>query len=145
MALVRHYKDLRVYQLGFEAAMRVFRLSKNWPLDERFALTSQIRNSSRSVCGSIAEAWRKRRYPNHFVSKLSDADSEAAETQNWLDFARECEYLSETDHAELWVAYDKIAQGLVLMMTGPATWCGPSSLVREDTPPYDITSDGPND
>jgi len=87
MALVTHHKELRVYQQAFDAAMRVYRLSRRWPPEERYSLTSQVCRSSRSVCGNIAEAWRKRRYPNHFVSKFSDADGEGAETQNWLGFA----------------------------------------------------------
>ena len=72
---VKSYSELRVYQLAFEAAMTIFELSKRWPPEEKYSLTDQIRRSSRSVCGNIAEAWRKRRYPAHFVSKLSDADT----------------------------------------------------------------------
>ncbi len=81
--LARSFKDLRVYQVAFETAMRIFEVSKRFPIGERYSLTDQIRRSSRSICANIAEAWRKRRYVNSFVSKLSDADTEAAETQVW--------------------------------------------------------------
>ena len=102
MALAQHFKDLRVFQSGFESAMRIFESSKSWPKEERYALTDQIRRSSRSVCSNIAEAWRKRLYVASFVSKLSDADAEAAETQVWLDLARACGYIDEALHSELY-------------------------------------------
>jgi len=136
MALVRHYRELRIYQRAFEAAMRVFDLSKRWPPDERYSLTDQIRRSSRSVCGNMAEAWRKRRYVAHFVSKLSDADTEAAETQVWLDFALRCGYVDNEKHTKLYDDYDAICAGLVTMMAEPDGWCGPSSLVREEEGEY---------
>ena len=81
---VREFKELRVYQQAYDAATEIFEHSKEWPKEETYSLTDQIRRSSRSVCANIAEAWRKRRYENHFVSKLSDADAEAAETRTWL-------------------------------------------------------------
>jgi four helix bundle protein len=91
---IRHFRELRVYQMAFESAMEIFNLSQSWPREERYSLTDQIRRSSRSVCGCTAEAWRKRRYPGHFVRKISDAHSEAAETQSWLEFALHCSYLT---------------------------------------------------
>ena len=135
MALVKHFKELRVYQQTFATATHIYRLSKRWPAEKRYSLTDQIRRSSRSVCANIAEAWRKRRYPAHFVSKLSDSDSEAAETQVWLDFALDCDYINQEDHDSLYATYENIAGGLVRMMTKPNTWCGPSQL-REPTVPY---------
>ena len=135
MALVKHFKELRVYQQAFAAATRIYRLSKRWPAEERYSLTDQIRRSSRSVCANIAEAWRKRRYPAHFVSKLSDSDSEAAETQVWLDFALDCDYINQEDHASLHASYENITGGLVKMMANPNAWRGPSQL-REPTVPY---------
>jgi four helix bundle protein len=135
MTLVKHFKELRVYEQGFAAARQIYRLSKRWPAEERYSLTDQIRRSSRSVCSNIAEAWRKRRYPAHFVSKLSDSDSEAAETQVWLDFALDCGYISQEDHDSLYATYEDIAGGLVKMMANPDTWCGPSQL-REPSPTY---------
>ncbi len=119
---VKNYTELRVYQLAFEAAMAIFELSKQWPSEEKYSLTDQIRRSSRSVCGNIAEGWRKRRYPAHFVSKLSDADTEAAETEVWLDFALKCGYLQNTDYAKLRDNYDHICRMLSKMMTTPESW-----------------------
>ncbi|MGC9334390.1 MAG: four helix bundle protein [Anaerolineae bacterium] len=135
MAFVRHFKELRVYRQAFMAAWQIYRLSKRWPKEERYSLTDQIRRSSRSVCANVAEAWRKRRYPAHFVSKLSDADSEAAETQVWLDFALDCGYIDQQTHDTLYESYEHIAGGLVKMMSNPDAWCGPSQL-REPTAPY---------
>src|SRR5437667_2737866 len=91
---VKDYKELRVYRLAYDSAMEIFRLSRSWPSEERFSLTDQIRRSSRSVCTNIAEAWRKRRYEAAFVSKLSDSDTEAAETEVHLSFALDCCYLA---------------------------------------------------
>ncbi len=105
-----------------ESAMRIFELSKLFPAEEKYSLTDQIRRSSRSVCANIAEGWRKRRYPNAFVSKLSDADAEAAETQVWLEFASKCGYLEDTDYKELDTAYSHISGKLVNMLTRPEQW-----------------------
>jgi four helix bundle protein len=105
-----------------ETAMKIFEASKSFPNEERYSLTDQIRRSSRSVCANIAEAWRKRRYPNAFVSKLSDADSEAAETQVWLEFALKCGYLDQTVFDDLTGAYDNIMGKLVNMMVHPEQW-----------------------
>ena len=135
MALVTHFKELRVYRRAFEAAMEIFGLSKGWPSEERYSLTDRVRRSSRSVCANVAEAWRKRRYVAHFVSKLSDADTEAAETQVWLDFALRCGYLGQEGHDRLYQVYDTVCGGLVKMMANPNPWCGPAKL-REDTPDY---------
>src|SRR5215213_6728844 len=99
--LARDFKELNVYRTAFDAAFSVFELSKRFPRDERHSLTDQVRRSSRSVCANIAEAWRRRRYPVSFVSKLSDADAEGAETQVWLDIALRCDYMDETAHNEL--------------------------------------------
>jgi len=123
MAAVKHYKELHVYQLAFETAMRIFELSKSFPPEERYSLTDQIRRSSRSVCSNIAEAWRKRRYPNSFVSKLSDADTEAAETQVWADFALRCGYFQAEIYADLYDRYDHICSQLTIMMSNPEKWC----------------------
>jgi four helix bundle protein len=121
--IISSYRDLRVYKLAFDSAMRIFELSKSWPKEEKYSLTDQIRRASRSVCSNISEAWRKRRYPPHFVSKLSDSDTEAAETEVWLDFAFACGYLAETDHKELRANYDHIGGMLVNMMNNPEKWC----------------------
>jgi len=121
---VADYKQLRVYQLAFASAMEIFELSKNFPAEERFSLTDQIRLCSRSVCTNMAEAWRKRRYEAAFVSKLSDSDGEAAETEVHLDFALRCGYLPTDKHAKLRDQSDHICRQLTKMMNDAASWCG---------------------
>jgi len=118
----KDHRELRVYQLAFETAVRIQQLTKAFPQEERFSLTDQIRRSSRSVCANIAEAWRKRRYPKHFVSKLSDADSEAAETQVWLEFALHFGYLSAEIYGELVDRYNRTCSQLSIMMDEPEKW-----------------------
>jgi len=108
--------------LSFEAGMLVFHLSKKFPKDEMYSLTDQIRRSARSVSGNIAEAFRKRKYPKSFVSKLTDAEGEAAETQVWLDYALECGYVETKMHIELFDKYDHIISMLVNMSTKPGNW-----------------------
>ena len=133
---VADYKELRVYLLAFESAMEVFRLSRTWPSEERYSLTDQIRRSSRSVCTNLAEAWRKRRYEAAFVSKLSDSDGEAAETEVHLDFALHCGYLPAEKHAKLRDHYDHICRQLTNMMNDPGSWCGTGCELREVPPEY---------
>src|SRR5260370_40103202 len=98
---VRHVKELSVYGKSFELAMLIFSISKRFPAEEQYALTGQIRRSSRSVCLNLREAWAKRRYPAHFVSKLTDCDGENSETDSSLDFARDCGYITVAEHADL--------------------------------------------
>ena len=97
----RNVKELIVYQKSFELAMRIFEISQRFPPEERYALTSQIRRSSRSVSMNLREAWAKRRYEAHFISKLTDCDGENSETETSLDFARDCKYINLNDHNEL--------------------------------------------
>jgi four helix bundle protein len=120
------HQDLDVYRKAFETAMRIFTLSKQFPKEERYSLTDQIRRSSRSVCANLAEAWRKRRYQAAFISKLSDAETEAAETQSWLEFAVRCDYLAQDIGKELYQAYDEILGTLVGMITHVDSWTFPS-------------------
>lgn len=117
--MLRGYRDLRVYQLAFKLAMEIFNLSKAFPADERFSLTSPIRRSSRSVAANIAEGFRKRQYPNVFVSKLADSDAEAAETQVWLDFARGCGYLAAEDQQRLVAGYEELGKMIGRMIENP--------------------------
>jgi four helix bundle protein len=102
--------------------MRIFELSKSFPREEIYSLTGQIRCSSRSVCANLAEAWRKRRYQKAFVSKLSDSESEAAETQVWLEFAVKCGYMERDEAADLYQAYDGTIGTIVGMINHPETW-----------------------
>jgi len=119
---IRTHKDLEVYQLAFEAAKEIFEISKIFPPEEKYSLTDQIRRSSRSVCSNIAEAFRKRRYPKNFISKLSDSEGEAAETQVWLDFCLDSSYIQEDVHKRLYNKYDYIIGKLVNMSNHPENW-----------------------
>ncbi len=122
MEHIRSYKDLRVYKAAIDAAMRIFEITKRFPMEERFSMTDQMRRASRSVCSNIGEAWRKRRYPAHFVSKLSDSEGEAEETRVWLDLALRCKYISEDEADELDQMYDGILAQLVRMIDRPEQW-----------------------
>lgn len=128
----KDHRELRVYQLAFETAVRIQQITKAFPPEERYSLTDQIRRSSRSVCANIAEAWRKRRYPNNFISKLSDADSEAAETQVWLDFALHFGYLSVDTYEELVDRYNHICSQLSLTMDEPEKWMPRKSATTQN-------------
>jgi four helix bundle protein len=119
--IVKH-TDLKVYQRAREAARAVFEISKAFPKNEQYSLTDQIRRCSRSVCGNLAEAWRKRRYPNSFICKLNDSEAEAAETQVWLEFAVECRYVERDRAAEVYREYDAIIGMLVSMINSPENW-----------------------
>ena len=119
--LVSH-RDLEVYQMAFKAAMTIFELSKKFPPEERYSLTDQIRRSSRAVCSNIAEAWRRRRYEGSFLSRLNDAEAEAAETQSWLEFAVACTYLQPEETREIYATYNEIIAKLVNMINNPEPW-----------------------
>jgi four helix bundle protein len=119
---IKTHKELEVYKLAFETAMMIFNLTKGFPKDEMFSLTDQMRRSSRSVCANLAESFRKRRYPKAFILKLSDSESEAAETQTWLDFSLACKYIDEHTHFELNSSYEKIIGMLVKMSAHPENW-----------------------
>jgi len=114
--------DLEVYRLAFTAAMQIFECSKRFPVEERYALTDQIRRSSRSVCANLGEAWRKRRYQAAFVAKLSDSEAEAAETQIWIEFAVKCQYLDRETGKTLYETCNQILGKLVSMIKNSASW-----------------------
>jgi four helix bundle protein len=122
MANIRSYRELRVYQNAFELAMEIFEITKTFPAEEKYSMVDQMRRSSRSVCSNIAEAWRKRRYPAHFVSKLSDSEGEAEETRVWLQFSVRCRYISETKFNDLDSRYDLVIGQLVKMISEPEKW-----------------------
>jgi four helix bundle protein len=125
MARIRTHKDLEVYRRTFELAMDVFALTKAFPKEEMYSLTDQIRRSSRSVASNITEAWRKRRYQAAFIAKLSDAETEAAEVQVWLEFAVRCEYVKRDAAAKLYRDYDKAIATIVGMITHSEDWILP--------------------
>jgi four helix bundle protein len=124
--LINSAKDLKVYRKGYELAMRVFELSKSFPPEERFALTSQIRRSSRSVCLNLREAWAKRRYEAHFISKLTDCDGENSETDSALDFAKDCRYITSAQHFELTTLCTEVGKMLGSMIKGPESFLIPN-------------------
>jgi four helix bundle protein len=122
VANIRSYRELRVYQSAFRLAMQIFEITKSFPVEEKYSMVDQMRRSSRSVCANLAEAWRKRRYSAHFVSKLSDCETEAEETRVWLEFALNCEYISENKYQELDSSYDLVIGQLVKMISEPEKW-----------------------
>ena len=119
---IRSHRELVVYSQAVANAMDIFARTKQFPPEERYSLTDQVRRSSRSVAANIAEAWRKRRYEAAFVAKLSDAETEAAETQTWIEFAVKCGYLSRSDGAALYRSYDAIMRTLVSMINHSEDW-----------------------
>ena len=119
---IRHFRDLEVYQNALAAGLRLYDLSKKFAAEEKYSLTDQIRRSSRSVCANIAEAWRKRRYEAAFVSKLSDSEGEAAETQVHLEFAFHHRYILRDEFLSVDDAYEKICAQLVRMIPEPKKW-----------------------
>src|SRR5215213_4676440 len=122
---IRTHRALEVYGVAFDCAMKLFETSKRFPKEETYSLTDQIRRSSRSVCANIAEASRKRRYEKSFISKLSDSDTEAAETQVWLEFAVDCNYIQRDEALPLYHTYDEIMGTLIGMMNHSESWVLP--------------------
>ena len=113
------FRELTVCKKAFSLSMDLFHLTKEFPPDEKFVLSSQVRRSSRSVCSNIGEGYRKRKYPAHFVSKTSDADMENSETQVWLDYALACEYIDKEKFAQLLAKSEEVGKLLNHMMTFP--------------------------
>ena len=116
---VRSAKELIVYRKAYDLAMRLFKISKTFPPEERYALVSQIRRSSRSVCNNLREAWAKRRYEAHFISKLTDCDGENSETDTSMDFALDCQYITPEQHAELTSLGTEVGRMLGSMLDNP--------------------------
>ncbi len=112
-------KDLEVYKKAYSVSMEIFQLSKSWPVEEKYSLIDQVRRSSRSVCSNLREAWAKRRYEAHFISKLSDCDGENSETDTWLDYAQDCGYLAEERHAVLVSHITEVGKMLGGMLRNP--------------------------
>jgi four helix bundle protein len=121
--VISSFRELRVYKLAFELQQEIYRLSKSFPREEQYSLTDQVRRSSRSVGANVAEAWQKRRYSAHFVSKLSDADAEQAETQHWLETAMACDYLPPAKREILIRECRHVGSMLGMMMAHPEKFC----------------------
>jgi four helix bundle protein len=120
---IRSFTDLRVYQMACELDLEVFLETKSWPHEEKYSLVDQIRRSSRSIGANLAETWAKRRYPAHFVSKLTDADGELQETMHWLGRAAACGYLSPSKQAALVLLCQEVGKKLGKMMQNPESFC----------------------
>ena len=123
-----HFRDLLVYQKAFKLAMDIFEVSKTFPKEEMYSLTDQIRRSSRSTCVNIAEAYRKRQYPKHFLSKLSDSDAENSETLAWLDFAIVCKYIEENIYLQLSSDCDEVGRLINYMILHPEKYGSPKVI-----------------
>jgi four helix bundle protein len=119
---IQKHTELKGYKKAQDAAKEVFQSSKDFTKEETYLLTDQMRRSSRSVCANLAEAWRKRRYKASFIAKLSDAESEAAETQVWIEFAVKCRYLDRASGTSMYETYDEILRMLVAMISSPESW-----------------------
>ncbi len=119
---IKSYRDLRVYQNAMDATMEIFEITKRFPPEEKYSMVDQMRRSSRSVCTNIAEAWRKRRYRAAFIAKLNDAESEACETEVWLEIAVRCKYLNAVEAERLTDTYEQIMSQLVKMIEEPDKW-----------------------
>jgi len=131
------FHDLIVYQKSRQLQREIFKLTKSFPKDEAFSLTDQIRRSSRSIGANLAEAWAKRRYEKHFVSKLTDSDGEQMETQHWIETALDCEYIDQKTSAQLIGKCQEIGRMLGGMMEKSEMFCGdPSRVIREESAEY---------
>lgn len=119
---INSYRELRVYQAAIEAAMKIFELTKTFPKEEIYSMTDQMRRSSRSVCSNIGEAWRRRRYKAAFIAKLNDSETEATETQVWLELTFRSGYISQEINDELFAEYESIIAQLVVMINQPEKW-----------------------
>jgi four helix bundle protein len=123
MSKVGSFKDLIVYQKAYKLAMEIFEISKSFPKEEKYSLTDQIRRSSRSVTSNIAESWAKRRYEKAFISKLTDSLGEEFETENWLDYSRDCKYIQVEIHKRITSEYDEVRKLLISIINNPEKWC----------------------
>jgi len=123
MSKVGSFKDLIVYQKAYKLAMEIFEISKEFPKEEKYSLTDQIRRSSRSVTSCIAESWAKRRYEKAFVSKLTDSPGEEYETECWLDYSKDFKYIQIDTHERILNEYDEVRKILISIINNPEKWC----------------------
>lgn len=123
MSQINGFRDLIVYQKAYRLAMEIFKITKTFPKEERYSLSDQILRSSRSVTSNIAESWAKRIYPKHFISKLTDALGEELETENWLDYSKDCKYIDIETYNKLLDAYDEVRKMLIAIINNPNKFC----------------------
>lgn len=114
-----NFKETTLYKKAFALAMEIFEVSKSFPKEEKYSLTDQVRRSSRSVCANLAEAYRKKRYPAHFILKLTDCDAENSETSVWLDFALACKYITQTTHENLIIKNEEVGKMISHALNNP--------------------------
>lgn len=138
MGYAQSFEELIVYKRAFAVSESIFRLSKNFPKEEKFSLTDQIRRSSRSIGAQIAEAWGKRRYEKHFISKLTDADAEQLETQHWVSIASSCGYLNEENKIQLIKDLKETGRMLQSMINKSMLFCGKPPEANEELAEYMI-------
>jgi four helix bundle protein len=123
MSKVGSFKDLIVYQKAYKLAMEIFEISNSFPKEEKYSLTNQMRRSSPSVTACIAESWAKRSYEKAFVSKLTDSLGEEYETENWIDYSKDCKYIQIETHIRIMNEYDEVRKMLISMINNPDKWC----------------------
>ena len=123
MSKIESFKDLIVYQKAYKLSMEIFEISKNFPKEEKYSLTDQMRRSSRSVTSCLAESWAKRRYEKSFVNKLTDSLGEENETEVWLDYSKDCKYIEKETHERVLSEYDEVRKMLISMINNPDKWC----------------------
>jgi len=133
---VKNFKELEVYQRQREVSQTVFRISKHFPHEEKFSLTDQFRRAARSIGSQVAEAWAKRLYPKHFVSKLTDADGEQLESQHWAIEARDCGYMTSDQCSDLISKCEEIGRMLGSMMRKADKFASHNYSLRDEEPPY---------
>jgi len=119
---IKNHWELDVYKMSVESAMKIYEITKGFPKEEKYSLTDQIRRSSRAVSANVAEAWRRRRYRGNFISRMNDAEAEAAETQVWIEYAVKCDYIENKFGKELHQEYDNIIGKIVIMINNPDDW-----------------------
>jgi four helix bundle protein len=119
---IQSYRELRVFNAAMQAMMQIFELTKSFPPEEKYSLTDQVRRSSRSVCTNIGESWRRRRYKAAFIAKLNDSETEATETQIWLEIALLSGYINKETYEKLFADYEQIISQLVIMINQPEKW-----------------------
>jgi four helix bundle protein len=121
--MVSNFKDLIVYRKAHKLTMEIFELSKKFPKEEKYSLTDQIRRSSRSVSSCIAESWAKRIYVKAFINKLTDSLGEEFETEDWLDYSLDCQYILKEEYEKVYSGYDEVRKMLTSMINNPEKWC----------------------
>ena len=123
MSHVNSFKELIVYQKAYKLAMEIFEISKDFPKEEKYSLTDQIRRSSRSVTSNIAESWAKKRYLKSFVNKLIDSLGEEYETEVWVDYSKDCKYIVNETRDRILSEYDEVRKMLISIINSPEKWC----------------------